>query len=118
MAARRFCRICSVVLVVVVSSSSSALSATRIEIEREPVSIHVDTTLSDVGSEATLRVKVLAPDEDGSRFVWQTCSFPSAGSGSYRCPIDRAAAEKRPGEWVARAILDDERVGRRAFWVR
>lgn len=102
---------------VATSGAGSAEVVADITLDRQPAAIWLDTAVGDAGG-GELRVKVLTPRKDDSRSVWQVCSFPSADGGSYRCGLDREAVEREPGQWVARALLDGERIGRREFWIR
>ena len=116
MASRRLrCGLASLHIVLVLGPAGASPAA-EISIERESETIWTTTSLTDPSSEP-LRVKILAPEPDGSRSLYQVCHFPSADGGPYRCGVDRSTAEQRSGRWVARAVLEGEPIGRRAFWV-
>ena len=104
------------VSVVVAMAPAWAATVAEITLEREPVAIWLETTVTDPG-EGPLRVKVFTPVEDGERTLWQVCSFPAADEGPYRCGLDRSAVEQHEGRWVVRATMDGGTIGRRSFWI-
>jgi hypothetical protein len=56
----------------------------------------------------TVTIRVLAPDEEGGRFLYQRCRLAYSGSGEYSCGVEIGAFDRYPGQWVAKLRLDDE----------
>lgn len=66
-----------------------------------------------------VKIKILAPRRSGSGYkLFQVCRFPFTGSGKYSCGFDvskGAIAHRYRGAWLARALLDGERMARIRF---
>lgn len=97
--------------------SVDAAPTAEIGLDRQESAIWLATTVNEP-RDGRLRVKVFSPPVDGTRTLWQVCSFAVVDTGPYRCGLDRRAVEREPGRWVARALLDDDPIGRREFWIR
>ena len=77
----------------------------------------VEATVADPGS-ADLKVVILGPRKDGRRQVFQTCRFPSATAGAYRCGFDSSdgsSAARWEGTWKAKAVSSGVVLDRASF---
>ena len=69
------------------------------------------------GDHDKVAIKIYKVD-DGSKSLWQRCSFNFTGIGSYRCGIDSetgSMAAEHDGQWVAKAFVDGRQVARHGF---
>lgn len=77
-----------------------------------------DVSVSGVSHDEMV-LKIFVPKKGGSgRLLWQRCSFPIQGDGTYRCGIDvgeGSAAEQRGGLWVARAFVGGDLVAKARY---
>jgi hypothetical protein len=86
-----------------------------------------DTAISVTRDESVVWVEVGvfddSADDVGIRIfsggrLYQRSWLPYSGPGTYRCGIDRKAAARIGGRWLARAFLDDAEVARKRFVIK
>lgn len=100
------------------AAAASANPVARLESVVIDDILWLEASLPDATADV-VKIEVRAPYRDDTRhLLWQRCTLPYSGSGSYRCGIDiseGSLAHKRNGCWKAKVIVDGKPAGRATF---
>ena len=102
--------------VVALAPGAQAAETVSLNVTSSPSITWVEATVAEEGSD--LKVVILGPLKDGRRQVFQTCRFPSATAGAYRCGFDSSdgsSAARWEGMWKAKAVSSGVVLDRAAF---
>jgi hypothetical protein len=113
----RISMIAAVILMVLATHATWAQSDDVISIERDESVTWIEASITfENADKVTVRVKALTADRSGT-WLYQRCSFPYSGPGTYHCGIDTDSAPQHPGRWKAIVDVDGARLAQRWFEV-